>query len=285
MNGLEPGDFTVRPVLLFGLDPATNKPVPLHTLKNALNQHDADVHTIPLNVQAVRRTGLITNPVGAVPANSYSITVADSTNFPVGTKICLSEGSLKETVLFTVKTRTGDILTFDMRFGLSYTAAAELEVCVDNLASVAGSMALPQIYEVGPPPGATWHIYRFLPKMVHASAADDSKFGDLAELTNGYVFRKVLGNGNFGNFTNWKTNGDLAGDMYNVDYTDKAGGGNHGTKGRASVKEGSGAIIELVGSEDGGTTPGDRVQIMCQDAAVTGLVIFTIKFQGHVKNQ
>ena len=279
--GLEPGNFTVRPVLLFGIDPLTGEPVPIHTLDNALNGHDADVHTRPLNIPAIRKSGLKTNPVGAVPANSWSITVADSTDFPPGVKVCIKEGNLRESVLFKVITRTGGLLTFDMRFGLSYTSAAELEVCYDDLAGAAGSMASPLIYSVGPPPGKTWHLYRFLPKLTHASAADDSKFGDLAALTNGYVFRKRFSDGSFGNFTNWKTNNDLIEDMYNVDYTDKAGGGNHGTKGRASIKEGSGAIIKLVGSVDDGVTPGEEAEIVCQDSTVTGLVSFLTKFQGH----
>jgi len=280
-TGFEPGDFTPRPVLLFGIEPETGKPVPLHTLKNALNNHSADVHTAPLNISAVRCTGLTTNPVGTVGAGSYSVTVNDSTNFPVGTKFSIIEGALKETVLFTVKTRTGDILTLDMRVGLTYSSSATLEVCVDNLASVAGSMASPQIYEITPPQDETWHICTFIPRMVHASAADDSKFGDLAELTNGFVFRKMLGNGNFGNFTNWKTNGDIIGDMHNVDYTDKAGGGKHGTKGKAAIKESSSAIIELIGSQDGGVTPGDSAQILAQDATIIGLDYFGIRFQGH----
>lgn len=63
--------------------------------------------------------------------------------------------------------------------------------------------------------------------MQHSSAADDSLFGGIAAITNGFYFRKINTDKiNFGNYKNNEKFRDLGAI---VEYTDKAGGGNFST--------------------------------------------------------
>ena len=63
--------------------------------------------------------------------------------------------------------------------------------------------------------------------MQHATEADDSKFGDLAALTNGFYYRKL--NSGIINFGNYKNNQKFRDVGAIVEYTDKAGAGNFST--------------------------------------------------------
>ena len=71
--------------------------------------------------------------------------------------------------------------------------------------------------------------------MQHATEADDSKFGDIAALGNGFYFRKVnSGKINFGNYKNNQKFRDFGAI---VEYTDKAGAGNFSTSIIFNAKE------------------------------------------------
>lgn len=71
--------------------------------------------------------------------------------------------------------------------------------------------------------------------MQHATAGDDSLFGNLAALTNGFYFRKK--DGSFMNFGNYKSNQKFKDLGAKVTYTDKAGGGNFSTEIEFDLKE------------------------------------------------
>ena len=252
---------------------------PISSLDGSLDFHDADTHTRPLNLNVLRCTGNTTNPATNLVAGvtfSFDVSAGDGINYPVGTTISFSEVGLVETVIYTITAQLVDTITLDMPVGVSYTTAAIIEECIADMSSAAGTIGSPQIYEIAPPAGQIWHLYRFITSIVHTTAADDSRFGNLAALTNGVILRRMLGGGEIATFTNWKSNGDLAGDMFNVDYTDKAGAGNFGTRARASIKIGTGAILKLDGDA------GDSVEIVIQDDLTT-LVSYKVKFQGHIE--
>lgn len=113
--------------------------------------------------------------------------------------------------------------------------------------------------------------------IVCTTEPDDSKFANLAALTNGIVVRE--NNATVNNIFNAKTNGQLAERMYDVEYTDKAGGGNHGVRGRRTFGGASknGTVIRLVS----GTT--DAFEVIVQDDLdEAGLVSFRVVAQGHI---
>ncbi len=252
--------------------------VPIGSLGGALNVHDSDVHTRPLNLPVLRCTANTTVPAAQIVAGdtSFDVSAGDGVNFPVGTTISLTDGTSKETVLFKVTIQATDTLTLDMPVGLTYSTSTVVKECIANISSVAGTLTSPQIYEVGPPAGEEWHIVRFIVAMTLTSAGADNLFGNITALTNGIVFR--ISNGNIINFTNWKANSDMAADFYNLDYIPAKGGASDAMRGRASIKIGSGAIAKLVG--DAGAT----IQILVQDD-ITNITSFSIKFQGHIEGQ
>lgn len=80
--------------------------------------------------------------------------------------------------------------------------------------------------------------------MQHGTAGDDSKFGGITALTNGLLFSKIddtvhqhLGN--------YRSNQDFTEFGADVVYTDKAGGGNHGTNVTFDVKNSYGVVIRV----------------------------------------
>lgn len=115
-------------------------------------------------------------------------------------------------------------------------------------------------------------ITRIILRMECASAPDDSKFGDLAALTRGLVFRVV--NSFQKTIFNWKTNGEIAQWSFDLTYTDKAGGGNHGVRAR----------ITFAGQDKHGVTlrmqDTDQLQVIPQDD-LRGLVLLNISAEGH----
>ena len=116
--------------------------------------------------------------------------------------------------------------------------------------------------------------------MVHNSAADDSKFGSMAVLLRGCVLRGYNATaGQYRTFTDWKTNSDIKMDMFDVVYTDKAGGGDFGTNARGSIKIGTGAVPSLDG------VAGDYLELLVQDDLTLAgeLLLFQLKGQGHIE--
>ena len=97
-----------------------------------------------------------------------------------------------------------------------------------------GTLASPQEYIIRPNVDQIIHVTRIILTMTHSTLGDDGLFGDLPPLTNGFLVRANV-NGQYGTFTNWKTNEKVASDMYDLRYTTRAsGGGTYGTVGRGS---------------------------------------------------
>jgi len=77
----------------------------------------------------------------------------------------------------------------------------------------------------------------------HTTAGDDSKFGDLTELTNGVYFR--IEDGTTANLGNYRINQDFRDFGSTVTYADKAGGGNHSTGAEFNIKEVYGIVFRI----------------------------------------
>jgi hypothetical protein len=106
------------------------------------------------------------------------------------------------------------------------------------------------------------------------AAADDSKFGGIDALDNGAIIRTNRNNGeSFETIASWQSNKDMKEDMFDVIYSDKAGGGNYGVASEWLLAE-SGAIVNISESNN------DFFEVVIQDD-LTSLIDFQIKVQGH----
>ena len=248
--------------------------LPVGSFNGALNVHDADVHERPLNIPVTQDTATTTTPSVAISAGDTAIALTSAAGFAIGDKIRLSETGVLQAVIYEITNLVTNTITLDMPIDKAFSTAASVIKVYDNLAQTAGTLASPQIFNVAPEAGEQSHTVRFVIHMVYSTNTDDSRFGDIAGgLLNGVVLRSTV-DGVISNFTNWKTNGDMAGDAFDLPYSDKAGGGKYSLRGRFSVKIASGAVIKLDGDTE------DKLEFLIQDDLTT-LDSFNIKVQGH----
>lgn len=262
--------------ILVGYDSSTGLYEDIHSLKNSLDIHDADVHDIPVNEYFHRHTGVGTTLTVANVAGATSITVADVTGFNVGDFFQIENGVI-ETTFPQITAIVGNVFTLDRPLDNAFSIGDTVEVVSFNM-NVIGSLASPIAFRLIPDQNQLWHIVRFLLGMIHDSAADDSKFGNVTALTNGCVLRAYNATADqHRTFTLWKSNSDIKMDMFDLDYTDKAGPGVFGTNGRGSVKIATGAVPKLNG------VAGDYMELLVQDD-LSGLARFSLKGQGHIED-
>ncbi len=272
------GETTPVPIALFDGD---NNPI--SSLKGAIDIHDADVHDVPVNELFHRHTGVSTTLAAITVAGvTTSIQVDDGALFNNGDIFQIEETvsgitTIEVTFPTIIAGGTTNTFTLDRPLDNSFGIGASVEVVTTNMA-VNGSLVAPVIFQLIPDSLQEWHVVRFLLGMIHAAAADDSRFGDIAGgLQNGCVLRGFDGaSGRYRTFTNWKTNSDIKMDMFDLTYTDKAGGGNFGSNGRGSIRDGTGAAPKL----DGVT--GGLLELIVQDDLTT-LIDFKLKGQGHIE--
>ena len=250
---------------------------PISSLKGAIDVHQADVHTIPVN-DYVHRHISPTTLAAPVTAGDIQMQVVDATGFIVGEYVHMGPiGNTKESThpQVTVQDIPGGIVTFDRPIDFSYVIGEDVSVAIVNLVtgSAGASLVAPVVYRYRPHNGFIEHIERLLFSMIHNTAADDSKFGGEAALINGIVIRAFV-NGQYGTFTNWKTNADIKLDMYDVEYTSKSGGGDFGVNGRGSFNR-IGVVIKL------DPAVGDFVEFLVQDPQL--ILSLKVKMQGHVE--
>ena len=250
---------------------------PISSLRGAIDVHNADVHNVPVN-DYVHRHKSPTTLVAAANAGDIQIEVADATDFTVGEYVHMGPiGNTKEPIhpQVTAQDIPGGIVTLDHPLDFSYANGEDVTVAVVNMVedSAGATLAAPVVYRYLPHNGQVEHIERLLFSMVHNTSADDSKFGGEAALANGIVLRANIG-GQYGTFTNWKINSDIKLDMFDVEYTDKAGGGDFGTNGRGSFNR-IGVVIKLDPAQ------GDFLEFLVQDPQA--ILSLKVKMQGHVE--
>lgn len=86
-------------------------------------------------------------------------------------------------------------------------------------------------------------IDTYIIKIVHATEADDSKFGNITALANGVLFRKQ--NDLRQNLGNYQANSDFKEFGASVEYTSKAGGGAYGTSIVSDIRNTYGVVIRV----------------------------------------
>jgi hypothetical protein len=217
-------------------------------------------------------TGINSTLASPTAIGATSIELVDATGFSVGDIIQINNGVI-ETTLPQITAIVTNTLTLDRPLDYAYSAGDSVEVVHADLSTTAGTLATPISHKCQPESGAIWDLERIILSMTHSSAAADDTFGNLAALTNGVLIRANV-SGQFLTFTNWKTNRDIRLDMYDVDYTDKAGPSLFGTHGRGSFNR-IGITVKLIGDN------GDYLEALVQDD-LTGLSSFLINGQGHI---
>jgi hypothetical protein len=252
---------------------------PIGSLKGALNIHDADVHNSIVNKYIHQHTATVTTLAANSAIDTDTLSLASGAGLAALDYIHINTTSLETThprILSSVPafpTSAPVVVTLDRRLDVAHFTGDEVTKVLLDMSILVGTLAAPQIYYAGPPPGEVWHITRILFSMTHGTSGDLGLFGNLAALTGGCVLRGRV-NGGYATLTNWKTNSDIKSDMYDVDFDSRSsGGGTYGTSGRGTFTN-AGAVIRL----DGDTS--DRIELYVQDD-ITALNIFTIKAQGH----
>jgi hypothetical protein len=139
-----------------------------------------------------------------------------------------------------------------------------------------GTLASPVVFQIDPPLGTVWQFTRLLIAITDGAAMDDGKFGGIPALVNGVALRATTASGRVVTYGNWKTNGDMVLDMFDVQYTDKAPAGENGLRGRWTFTK-----SEVVAELDGDATPIQQLEVLIQDD-LSELTSFHIKGQGRV---
>lgn len=249
----------------------------ISSYRETLNVNNAWAHRKIVNETYHQHTGNITNPTTGINEGDISVTVDDASGFSIGDKAKISEGELQEIGILTITNVVGSVITFDRPIGNIYTTAALIEEVITNMA-VNGSLASPVIFEIDPPIGTVWQITRILFSIVDNVTPDDGRFGGIVALTNGVSLRATTAAGRTVVFANWKTNGDMKLDMFDVTYTDRAPSGNFGVNGRWTF-----TTAEVIAELDGDASPVQKLEILIQDD-LTDLIDFKMRGQGRVES-
>lgn len=261
---------------LQALSQLTNTIEDISSYREVLNVNNAWVHRKIVNETFHQHTGDTTTPSSAITEGDIAINFTSVAGFSVGSEIKLTEDSTQEIGLLTITDITALVVTIDRPIGNDYTTAAVIAEVTTNMAAVVGTLASPEIYEIDPPIGVVWQFTRILLSITDNLAPDDGKFGGMDALDNGVALRATTAAGRTIVFANWKTNGDMKLDMFNVEYTDKAPAGNHGVHGRWTF-----TTAEVVAELDGDASPIQKLEILIQDD-LTDLITFTMRGQGRV---
>lgn len=242
----------------------------------ALNVTDGFVHKAMVNEYFTRDVGPSTTLAVAAETGDTDITVVDSTGLIKPDMIKIGTTFLREVGVVTITNVVGNVISLDRPIAQDLPIGTVVEEVENNMASTVGTLASPVIYELAPPVGIIWQLTRLLITVTDNLVMDDGKFGGIGALTNGVVGVAKTTAGRIANITNWKTNGDMMADMYDVEYNDKAPAGGYGLRGRWDLTD-AGIISEINGDE------GEYLRVLIQDD-ITANASFRIKAQGRIKN-
>ena len=247
------------------------------TENDSLPVHIAGVSNSIVNELFHHHTGTQSFLSTASNGGDVSIILDDAAGFVVNDHIQINNGVI-ETTFPQITGISVNTLTLDRPLDFGYEVNDAVEVVHADLRTDIGTLADPVSHKVQPEPGVIWHIERIIMSMTHSSAATDDKLGNLAGVANGVVFRAYIG-GQYYTFTNWKTNRDIRLDMYDVEYTDKAGSSLFGTHARGSFNR-IGVTVRLDGG-NGEDISSDFLEVLVQDN-LQSLTSFLINAQGHI---
>lgn len=240
-----------------------------------LNIHNADVHSYPVNQFMHYHTAVASTVATAADALDYDLIIADATGFNAGDTVQIN-GETSLAIFAEIISIATNTLTLDRPLDRAVAIGESVTVVESNM--VYDGSTTVRVYSITPPAGFVFHITRIIFYLTHGSAGDLGLFGNIAALTRGVVVRGKVG-GQYGTFTNWKTNADMKKDMFDVEFnTRSGGGGTHGTSGRGSFNK-IGVAVRLDGDA------GDELQVVIQDNLTVGgdLVSFEMNAQGHIE--
>jgi hypothetical protein len=229
-----------------------------------------------LDLDFIQAQGSPTTLSVIAAAGDTQLTLTDATGFVDGNVVGILSGGAG---LFYFGTQigapVGNVITIDTPIDQSFAIGSTV-IRASAAMNVNGSLASPQIFQIGPIGTAIEvDIVRISGYIQAGSAMDLSDFGDIAGgLTNGIVFRKS--NGTNENLWNAKTNGRLkliTG--IDLDFTTRAPGGSEGMNFRATYggQNKHGVVLRLEASE--------TLEILVQDNLTT-LQAFNMMAQGHI---
>lgn len=222
----------------------TNEVENVNSFRGALNVNQAIVHKIGINAKFHRLDGVSTTTTAAITEGDITFPVASVAGLAIGNKIQVVTDDPSGETFLTITNIAALVITGDQPFPCDVVSGVVVDKIETDMTSTVGTLASPVIYSVHPPAGAVWQITRIMISLTDGSAMDDGKFGGITALTNGVLLR----NESIAckNLTLWKSNGDLALDMYDVTYTTKAPSGENGLRGRWTFTRGE-FVVELDG--------------------------------------
>ena len=246
------------------------------SFRGALKVDAALVHKEGVNLFFFRETGVSSTLAAVSLKGETTITVADSTGFATGNRLKLTSTISTGQPFLVITNIAANVITLDRPLIVDLAIGDDADV-VSTQINVIGSLASPVIFQIKPPNstlGLVWQLTRLMINITDGLAMDDGKFGGINALTNGVVLRIAKGDGSIQELTNWKTNGDMALDMYDITYTDKAPAGENGLRGRWTFTKAE-FIVELDG------VAGDQFQLLVQDD-LSALTSSEVKSQGRL---
>ena len=233
---------------------------------------DGDDNNILVSEIFHQHTGVDDTITVAISSGDIVISVADGSKFSVGDFIEIGHvGSIEQGFPKITIIATND-LTLDRSLDHDHPIGEHIITVLENM-NVNGSLASPSIFIVKPLSNEVWNIYRLNLHMADGTAMDDGMFGGISALTNGVQLRLNDEDGML-HLALWKSNADIALDIYDVTYAPKAPAGEFGFRGRWTFKK-SNTVIKLDGRL------GDKLELLIQDN-LTELIEFKVKVQGHV---
>lgn len=241
----------------------------------ALAVHVEHLHQSPWTHSFDLATATTSTLNGAVAVGSKTLILNDATGFLAGGFIDIHQATAHSHLYRKIITVVANTLTIDS--GVDIALPDGSEVIKTSFDMAVNGAVTPVVFTIEPGPGEKIDVERLLLSIAASSAPDDVKFGDLDALVNGVHLRKSIdGGASFDTLAIWRTNGDMKLSMFDVDYTTKAGGGDHGVNGRWSIFHGTGAVVNLDQTND------EIMECVIQDD-LSALTSFRIAMQGHIE--
>lgn len=256
-------------------DPASDETVKV--TNGGLDVNIQDQHTRQLDLKFIQAVGVPTTLASSTTVEDTTISVVANPGFIAGRSVGIFDmaGNFYFGEVLSIEGAGPYTVTLDTPLDFAFSVGNSV-IAADHHLNVSGSLASPEIFQIGPVGGATEveiDITRIMGNMSNSTAMDDGTFGGLDALTNGVVLR--VNNGIISNVWNIKSNGDIGLLCFDAQYSTRAPGGENGFRFRNTFagQNKHGVTVRLM--------PGDILEILIQDD-LTGLTDFQMMAQGHV---
>lgn len=243
------------------------------SLNNALNIHDADIHTKIITRHFIDFDSS-TEAISSVSAGDTVLLVASTTGFTTDDDVVLKDsgGDVREHHFVVGAVVADTSIALNRPVDIAYATGTIEEVIVNMNVDGSGSTL---IYEIAPPSDEVWHITRMLISATDTSvnACTDDNFVTIGALTNGVILREnksVLYT-----IEDWKSNDEMKLSMFDLVCSPSPPAGVEGVSGRFTFEKAK-VIVRLDGSL------GETLQILIQDD-LTDLLTLIMKAQGHIE--